>query len=239
MSLFERRPTLMVSLPRNDAVLGQAAVDGGADGLKTHINVDHRASGTHFGSVSQERADLEKILGLGVPTGLVVGGEGTVQYDEMTEATAMGFAFFDAYLRHAPAWYVDACGTVPAVAALSGDEPLERAAVLERLGFAAVEASLAAPSEYGSALPASRIADYARLARLTSLPVIVPTQHALAPEDVQALVAAGVSAVLIGAVCTGHDPDRISEVTRAFRDAIDNTNPRPAKPTLLEEEDHG
>jgi hypothetical protein len=238
MPLFDRLPRLLVSLPRNDVALAEAAVAGGADGLKTHINVHHRASGTRFGSVADERAALEPILGLGVPTGLVIGGEGAVHRSEIAAAAAMRFAFFDVYLSHAPAWYVAACGDVPATAALGADEPLQRAAVLADLGFAAVEASLAPADAYRTPLPASRVADYARLARLTSLPVIVPSQHAITADDVPALIAAGIGVLLIGAVVTGDDPDSVHKTTAEFRSALRSarhvssatTPTRPSRP---------
>ena len=54
--------TLMVSLPQNDPELARAAIRGGAQGLKIHINVHHHASGTHFGTWAEERNEIEAIL---------------------------------------------------------------------------------------------------------------------------------------------------------------------------------
>lgn len=48
--LLERKPlSLVVSLPENDIALARAAMEEGADALKVHYNVGHRASGNHFG----------------------------------------------------------------------------------------------------------------------------------------------------------------------------------------------
>ena len=226
MTLFGSAPQLWVSLPRNDADLARAAAAAGADGVKTHINVAHRASGTGFGSVTTERAALSSVLEVGLPTGLVVGGEGAVTRAEIDTARSMGFAFFDVYLHHAPAWYVDACAPVPAVAALGADAPLDQARAMATLGFAAVEASFTPPEQYHTPLYADRVADYARLAACTPLPVVIPSQHALTPDDVPALLAAGVSALLIGAVVTGTTPNQLRQVTAAFRAAIDTEAPR-------------
>lgn len=41
--------SLFISLPANDVRLAKAALEEGADALKVHFNVGHRASGTHFG----------------------------------------------------------------------------------------------------------------------------------------------------------------------------------------------
>ena len=95
MRFPDSRLAVLVSLPRNDAALAEEARDAGAQGLKIHVNVEHRASGNSFGTVEEERAALEGILGTGVPTGLVVGA-GSVSKEQMRAATGMGFAYFDA-----------------------------------------------------------------------------------------------------------------------------------------------
>jgi hypothetical protein len=220
---IEFRPpmSLFVSLARNDVDLARAAVDAGADALKVHMNVGHRASGTEFGSFAQERDAFTRILELDVPVGLVVGGEGTVDLDDVRAARELGFAFFDVYLHHAPAWYVEVAPEGGAVAALAHDHPLERAASLEAIGLAAVEASLAAPEDYGTALHLDRVADIARLHRLTSLPVVLPSQHAITPDDVPVLHDTGIAALLIGAVVTGTTTVTVGEATERFRTAID------------------
>lgn len=219
--MFDRQLKLMVSLPRNDAALAEAALAGGADALKVHINVEHRASGTVFGPLAEERPALEKVLGLGAPVGLVVGGAGAFSRDEMTAAVAMGFAFVDCYLSHAPAWYVEAARPAVPVVALGVTDPLERATSLARLGIGAVEASLTPPEEYHTPLRLHRVADYARLAACTELPVIVPTQHRITPDDVPVLVRTGVAALLLGAVVTGTEPDSLRAAVGDFRAAID------------------
>lgn len=212
---------LLVSLPRNDVELARAAVAAGADGLKVHVNVEHRASGTSFGTVREERGAIEAIVGLGVPVGAVVGGEGRVEAAEVAALRELGVAFVDVYLHHAPPWYVAAAPADGALVALAHDQPLELAAGLRRLGVTAVEASLAAPEEYGTPLTLARVAQIARLVELAELPVVVPSQHALRPDDVAALGDAGCAAVLIGAVVTGTEAAQVGEVTAAFRAAID------------------
>lgn len=105
--------------------------------------------------------------------------------------------------------------------ALGHGDPLERAAVLEQLGFAALEASLAPAEEYGTPLHSDRLADLACLAARTNLPIVMPSQHRLTPADVPALRRAGVDALLIGVVATGDDPDSVRTATASFRRAID------------------
>ncbi|PJB63418.1 MAG: hypothetical protein CO095_16530, partial [Armatimonadetes bacterium CG_4_9_14_3_um_filter_58_7] len=67
------RISLIVSLPANSPELAIAAIAGGAECLKVHIRVHHDASGTHFGSLEDERGNLESILSVAgtVPVGIV------------------------------------------------------------------------------------------------------------------------------------------------------------------------
>lgn len=218
---FDAPLSLMVSLARNDAELARAAVDAGADALKVHMNVGHRASGNQFGSFAEEQEAFTQILELGVPVGLVIGGEGTVDRDDVRAARTAGFDFFDAYLHHAPGWYVEEAPANGAMVALAHDHPLERAADLAALGLAAVEASMAAPEDYGTPLHLDRVADIARLRRLTDLPVVVPSQHALTPDDVGPLHSIGIDALLIGTIVTGAEPNSVGAATAAFRAAVD------------------
>ena len=50
--LKTNKMTLIVSLPENSLELALAAVEGGADALKVHCGVKHKASGVEFGSLA-------------------------------------------------------------------------------------------------------------------------------------------------------------------------------------------
>ena len=47
--------SLVVSLPSNDLELAKAALEGGAQAVKVHCNVWHRASGHTFGSYAENK----------------------------------------------------------------------------------------------------------------------------------------------------------------------------------------
>ncbi|MEV4841474.1 hypothetical protein AB0K05_43715 [Nonomuraea sp. NPDC049486] len=205
MRLPESRLAVLVSLPRNETALAQAASDAGADGLKVHTNVRHRASGTDFGPLDAEREALRGILALGVPTGLVVGAAGSVSIAEMAAAREMGFDYFDVYAADAPAGYVEACGPVtPMVALGPGDGP-SQARALARRGCGALELSTLEPDRYGTPLSLATLARLEAVASAVDVPVVVPSQHALVPDDLASLRDAGAAAVLLGAVVTGAD----------------------------------
>ena len=62
---------------------------------------------------------------------------------------------------------------------------------------------------------------YQAITRLVDVPVVVPTQRVILPEEVKQLVRAGVRGIMIGAVVTGKTEQGIAEAVRAFRRAID------------------
>ena len=51
--LAERKMTLIMSMPVNEPEVMQAALDAGADVVKVHVNLLHRASGNSFGTLEE------------------------------------------------------------------------------------------------------------------------------------------------------------------------------------------
>ncbi len=225
------RPTLFVSLPANAAELAQAAVDGGADGLKVHINVHHEASGTHFGTYDQEASGIEAVLGVaaGRPVGIVPGAETMASEADLRSLAALGIDFFDAYAHHIPAWMVGLRELdMGAMVALGAEHDWTDAIALgvdlaaANGGWVdAIEASVIAHEGYGQRLTALDVARYTRLCRTVRVPIMVPTQRRIRPDEVGVLARAGVGALLIGAVVTGREPDSIGQATAEFRAALD------------------
>lgn len=211
---LSRRGLLVVSLPRNERDLAQAAVDGGADLLKVHVNVRHRAAGTVFGSLGEEMDRLNAILELGLPTGLVPGEERMVAPGDLP--LLRRFAFLDAYLTHLPL-FLYAAG-VPVIPAIPHDYPAEALTFLRHLPGEWAEAALVPPEEYGRPPEEEDFAALARAGESSARRLIVPTQRRIRPEDLERYFALpAVWAVMIGVVVTGADPGGIRSATEAFR----------------------
>jgi hypothetical protein len=217
LALLAERPRLIVSLPGNSPELARAAAEGGADALKVHLHVRHEASGTCFGDLRQERAGLEQILSLGLPTGIVPGaGDRLPTPEEMRELAAMGMDFFDLYARDVPPWLVGFQGMTRGVAIDEGweGESLARHAAL---GFELIEAAIVPHQGYGRPLSAADLAAYRRVRAATKLPIIVPTQRAIRPEEVPLLVGpTGVDAIMIGVIVMGREPESVRAATERF-----------------------
>ncbi|MFU8852025.1 hypothetical protein ACNAW0_13725 [Micromonospora sp. SL1-18] len=230
MRLPESRLGILVSLPQNDMALAEAARQAGADGLKVHTNVQHRASGTTFGSLATERERLRDILTLGLPTGLVVGAAGTVSIAEMSAAQELGFDYFDVYAADAPPGYTQACGTVTAMAALGPDDGPAQARALVRQGVQALELSTLEPERYGTPLTLATLARLESVASAVNVPVVVPSQHKLTPRDLVMLERAGAAAVLLGTVVTGADQTTFGARIEPF---VAGPARRPGSPARL------
>jgi hypothetical protein len=222
--------SLLVSLPANSAELARAAVNGGAQGLKVHINVEHAASGTRFGSLVEERGNLEAILAeVDVPVGIVPGAETMASPEDMQALAQMGLDFYDAYAHHMPAWMLAmADNPMSVMVALHSEYDLgDRATLVEGLRgvqgarVEMIEASVIPHEGYGKPLSVLDLACYHRIGRLATVPVIVPTQRAIRPEEVGLIRECGMAGLLIGAIVTGRDAASIEKVTCRFRAAIE------------------
>ncbi len=226
--LFDQPFTLLVSLPANDVRLAEAALRGGAQGLKVHINVQHFASGTRFGSLDEERENLTRILEVAraakASVGIVPGaatddGTAFATPDEFAALAEMGVDYFDAYPADAPAWTLSQKHLDVMMAAFHGGT-IAQMQELEGVGMRLCEASIMHHDHYGKALNALDIATYAALCEALSSPVIVPSQKRIVPADLAALRAAGARGVLIGAIVTGREAESIESAAHAFRNAM-------------------
>ncbi len=220
LGLLAEGPRLIVSLPENSVELARAAAEGGADALKVHINVRHDASGTRFGSLAEERGRLEEILAVGLPTGIVPGVAASLpSREDMSELARMGMDFFDLYVHDMPVWMMRLEG-MTRTAAIAHDTPLEAIPAVEKLGFEMLEAAVIPHEGYGAPLSVSDLARYERIRSATALPIIVPTQRAIEPGDVPALVRMGLNAIMIGAIVTGREPGGVRAATEEFASAL-------------------
>ncbi len=211
--------TLLVSLPRNDVQLAEAALRGGAQGLKVHINVEHFASGTRFGSFEEERDNIARIVEVAsthnASVGIVPGGSSFATEEEFEKLAALGIDFFDAYPSEAPPWTLTQKHLDVMLAAYAGGS-VQTMHALELAGMQMCEASFMPHEEYGQALTALDIGRYRELSEALHGPIIVPSQKKITPGDLPALKQSGVKGLLIGAIVTGREAGTIESATRSF-----------------------
>ncbi|MBI3929711.1 MAG: hypothetical protein HY319_29495 [Armatimonadetes bacterium] len=225
-----RQFTLMVSLPQNTPEMAEAAIQGGAHAIKVHLNCHHFASDTRFGPWKDERPALLEILQLAgrVPVGIVTGEEVQPGPEELGEIQEAGFDFWDLFARYTPPAYLRIPRLGRMVAIDSSWTP-EQVVAMARLGVHVIESSIIPREHYRSPLNLADLAAYAHLAGVCPIPILVPTQKAIRPQEVDLLAQADANGVTIGAVVTGTRVEGVREATLRFREAVDKVvKPSPS-----------
>ena len=223
--MTDRKFVLVVSLPSNNLELAKAALEGGADAVKVHCNVWHRASGHTFGTYAENKEFLRDLIALcgDVPVGLVPGtSEAFITEAELRELEEMGLDFISAYSQNLPMFAMDSKVITNAVAIGSDYTELTLEAVRDS-DIEILECSVVPGAAYGTDLYCSDMLGYAGIVKRTGKPCMVPTQKNIRPEDVKYLHRAGCKALMIGAIVLGQDPtpEKLREITAAFRTAVD------------------
>ena len=215
--------TLVVSLPNNHLDLAKAALDGGADAVKVHINVLHAASGNLFGDFEHNREFLTRLVELAGerPVGLVPGAaDAFITEKELLELEDIGIDFFSVYSEHLPVFVLHAQKVTKMVAL--HDTFNEILPAVKDSEIDVVEASIMKTTEYGKPLSYFDVLQYRKICQAVKQPVLIPTQKAVLPEEVFALKDAGCKAVMIGAnVMRDQSAQACFEATAAFRKAVD------------------
>lgn len=223
--LTENSFTLVASLPENNLELAKAAIDGGAQAIKVHINVWHRASGHTFGSFSDNRPFLESLIGLcgHIPVGLVCGGEDAfISEQELRQLEQIGLGFYSSYVNHLPPFMLRTEGITKMVA-INDRYTADIVTGLELLGVDVLEGSIQPGDEYGRPLSTEDLIRYRNLAGLSNLPLLIPTQKIIEPGQVGDLYRVGAKAIMIGAIVMGQEPaaDQVRQACEKYRNAIE------------------
>lgn len=215
---------LVVSLIRNEVEFALAAERAGADAVKIHLNVEHRASGLKFGSFAEEEERILSIVeAVEIPVGLMPGtADKFIDHSELEALDRIGIDFIDYYHRDAPDW-LDAANICPdLMPAISEHDGPELADHIDREGYPLVELSVLPHVKYGTPLDEADLKVYRDLARRITAPCIVPTQKKILPGQVDEIKGAGISALMVGAVVTGTRPLETEKAIAEFRRAIDH-----------------
>ncbi|MEK8126440.1 hypothetical protein WMW72_00770 [Paenibacillus filicis] len=221
-SLTSDKLQLYVSLPANDPALAEAALAEGADGLKVHINVGHRASGNNFGPLSAYTDTMTHIRSLfDGPLGIVPGGSlDSVREEEIEALPALGVDFTSIYAFHMSSFLLR-FPKLSRTFAIDSSFDLRLVEGAGAFGVEALEASVVPGDEYGTSLTFADLLKYRWLVQHSGLPVIVPSQRKIGSADIPALIDSGIKVLLIGAVVTGKDADGIRRAVAELRNAID------------------
>jgi hypothetical protein len=214
---------LLVSLPFNNLELAKAAIEEGADGLKVHTNVEHRASGNSFGPLAVYRETFREIRSLfHGPLGIVPGGSlESINPEEIEELPDLGIDFISIYAWHLPTFLLKS-EKLARTFAIDDQFDLRLLEAVKPFHMEALEASVIPGAEYGTPLNFADLLKYRLLVQSSGLPVMVPSQRRLVPEDISVLKDCGIKALLVGAVAIGKTVEEVRRSVHAFRNAIDS-----------------
>lgn len=214
---------LIVSLPKNSPEMAQAAIDGGADALKVHINLKHKAAKINFGTLKDERENIEKILSVAknIPVGIVPGHKKVANQEEMEILEDMGINFFDVYYEDLKEYMLN-LKKMKKVVAITPDYTVDQVIKISRLNIDAIEAAIISSGGYGESLIVGDLQNYITIVLSTNLPVIIPTQRKIQVSEVPIVWDTGVKSLMIGAIVTGKTPKSILKATQEYRNAIDD-----------------
>ncbi|MDR0639249.1 MAG: hypothetical protein LBG27_10205 [Spirochaetaceae bacterium] len=215
----KNRFTLVASLPENKLSLVEAALRGGAQAIKVHVNVWHRASGHTFGSFTENKAFLRELVRLcgDTPAGLVPGGAGAfVSMEERDELEAMGIDFFSSYTAHLPNYMMDS-KSLSRMAAIDSTYNQNTLDGINRYPPDVLECSIQPGEAYNEKLCYADILRYADIAAKVKIPTLIPTQKWMSPGEARHLFNVGCKALMIGAVVMGKEPGAV-EVEKTCAD---------------------
>jgi hypothetical protein len=209
---------LLISLPKNDLSLAQAALEGGADGVKVHLNAYHRASGNQFGSFTEELPFLKELSKLSGSKFVMVGQDALPTEEEMNQLEELGFEGFNLYLSHAKPHLLRS--SMRPILALQKGYNHEEIEKIKRVPGSWIEASIIDFADYSKELTTQDLIAYKDIVDTFDRPVILPSQKKLVPGDVSKLKECGIAALLLGIIVTGDTPESIRTAARAFRERL-------------------
>ncbi|WP_010275768.1 beta/alpha barrel domain-containing protein [Paenibacillus senegalensis] len=221
--MFQKnKMSLIVSLPNNKIEFVRAAQEAGADGIKFHIQVDHRASGNKFRSLNdykevfkQARQEFKGAMGL------VLGDKiKDVDAVDLNEVKELGFDYYSLYAGHISSSLINQ-ELIEKTFAIGDSFSIEHLGDCSAFGVEALEVSTVPKDDYGKPLNFSDLLLYRAYADRTSVPVIIPSQKKLVAGDVRTIHQAGAKAIMLGAVVTQENPEALYQAVSDFRRAID------------------
>lgn len=214
-----KKMPIIVSLPENNVELAKIALDAGADALKVHINVNHRASGNEFKDTAYYLDIFKEIRTLYEgPLGIVLSDDvNKIDDIDLTQLKQIGFTYFSLYAKDITSKLLLQDELEKTVAVGDLFDP-QHAKTLEMFNLEAVELSVVKPEDYGTPLNFDDLISYANYRQHTDLPLMIPSQKKMKPHDLQTLHNIGIDSVMLGAMTIGTTKESIYNTVSEFSD---------------------
>jgi hypothetical protein len=204
IELLRSKFILVSALHTNSLELATVSEEQGADALEVHLNLEDSASAIRFGNIDLEETAIKEIIGsVKIPVGVCVGEMPTVSKEEWENIVGTGVDYVKMLAHHMPS-YVYNDERVSKIVGIGTGYIVEQVKILaEDSKIGAIEASIVAPQVFRHPLNLLDICTYTLITRLSSRPVIVPTQKFIEPSDLRLLRKIGVRGIVTNPVVTG------------------------------------
>lgn len=214
---------IVVSLPKNDIDMAKAAISAGADAIKMHINVEHRASGNTFYDTDYYKDVFLEVRELYEgPLGIVLGDNiNNINKVDLKRLKEIGFTYFSVYEKDITSNLL-LQNDLEKTVAVNNEFNINHVNVLNQFDMSVIELSIVDPQKYGQPLSLEDLTLYAEFRKKTNLPLMIPSQKKMVPEDLDIIHALGIESVMLGAMTVGTTVDSIYETVKEFVKRRDN-----------------
>jgi len=217
---------IFCDLHLNSDQFAAAGEEAGADGVMLHLNQDSPHGG-RFGGIEIEEESIKQALSvLKIPAGLSIGESRILLEDDWEAIVNLGFSFVNMYAHHLPT-FIWEDSRISKVVSIGPGYVFEQIRSLSELeGTSAIVAALAPASGIGMPLTVFDVTTVGLIAKLSSKPVLMPTQRSIRPKDIPFLMKNGCRGLLVSSLVYGEHVEELKEKVSAFR-AVTSEGPAP------------
>jgi len=221
IELLKNNFTLISSLNTNSTALAVASEEAGVDAVEVHLNIEDVASTVRFGGIDLEESAIRDIIGsTKIPVGVWIGDMPMVSQDEWEKIVGLGVDYVKMLAHHMPS-YVYNDERLKKIVSVGSGYVTELIEILSHDNkVSAIEASIMTPQVFRLPLTLYDLSNYTLIRKLSSKPVIVPSQKYIEPTDLKMLKKIGIEGIVTNNIVAGTTPLSYRELLSEFRSAI-------------------
>ena len=210
----------MADLHANSAQYAAATEEAGADAVMLHLSQD-APGGARFGGIELEEDSIRDALSvIRIPSGISIGDGRALLSTDWESVLDMGFSFVNMYAHHMPS-FVWLDSRISKSISIGPGYILEQVKALSEFPETSVLVAALTPAQ-GIGLPLTLfdIATIRLITKLSSKPVLVPTQRSITINDIGLLKSLGCRGLLISSVVYGESVESCKDNLARYREGL-------------------
>ena len=221
IEILKDKFTLISSLNTNSMELAVASEEAGVDAVEVHLNIEDAASSVRFGGIDLEETAIREIIGsVKIPVGVWIGDAPMVSQDGWEKIVGLGVDYAKMLAHHMPS-YVYNDERIRKIVSVGSGYVTELIGILSHDNkVSAIEASIMTPQLFRLPLTLYDLSNYTLIKKLSSKPVIVPSQKYIEPADLKTLKKIGIEGIVTNNIVTGTTPLSYRELLPEYRSAV-------------------